>query len=767
MSFELVLTSVPKGLKPGSRGFASVAFTEGMPANYVQVCESLSGYVHVFDPQDSKYTQNPVGYSHLITSTGGRTFSILSRIAAYGTDYTGRTNKLAHHLMLGDGERPSCGPAFAMNNGRIFFSEWKDPPRFLTADRLKPSDLASPGLRAVQWEKAYGDAGMAGVLAQAFLDAPDRPSFLIFQPGMDLLPLLAEAQALLPPKKYWDVTFSTYFTALPVGMNCAWRCCLRDSDALVTARRIPNALVIDLIERKIISGSLPANDSLALAARTGERPSQPESASSPQPRVEDLPIKATSAKEIARPNPRRITLKPDCTSTFRPIAPTMAKRKQYPTGIILVGVSLLILVAVGFSFIFKPSKGLNEVADNKTTSIETNQLAVFVPPPPLESREIAPASAPAINEPTVKPAPLEDNTFKSSEPVLPVEYKYIVGSSYLIDSAPDVIFWDSSGNEIQNAKKLPPSIEGTSYMPGSSMGAQKLARHNAAKGLSEVSQDVAFLQLDSTNKHVFLFVSKANIRCALEGQQNPYLIKFQPGSGGNIILNCIEKENSRITVKLKRRGEVFAASAKKEGEGVRLSIEDSDLGRWKVQVISPEEHLKNLEANKSKLDDSRKVNENAAKTWDAAFSNKMAAGKAQAKERAALQQMAIEQFKQYPQLVSAAVKSADVYLEQRTKDQFKTSWANFQDDGGVPSNISPKDQLDRVYDIAGEFKNVSTDISDALNRNAKQNDENVNELKNRIQRAGRSAGDMILPDEIQIYLDNSAIALMSKPYSIY
>jgi len=47
MAYELIYTSVPRGLKPGSRGFSTVAFTEGMPANYVQTCEGLSGYTHV------------------------------------------------------------------------------------------------------------------------------------------------------------------------------------------------------------------------------------------------------------------------------------------------------------------------------------------------------------------------------------------------------------------------------------------------------------------------------------------------------------------------------------------------------------------------------------------------------------------------------------------------------------------------------------------------------------------------------------------------
>ena len=60
MAFELIFTSVPRGLKPGSRGFATVAYTQGMPANCVQTCEGISGYTHVFSPQDPMYAKNPV-----------------------------------------------------------------------------------------------------------------------------------------------------------------------------------------------------------------------------------------------------------------------------------------------------------------------------------------------------------------------------------------------------------------------------------------------------------------------------------------------------------------------------------------------------------------------------------------------------------------------------------------------------------------------------------------------------------------------------------
>ena len=65
-----------------------------------------------------------------------------------------------------------------------------------------------------------GDAGWAGTLAEAFLLDATKPAYIIYPPGVDLLPLINEAIALLPESVRWRVTFSTYFTSLPAGLAC-------------------------------------------------------------------------------------------------------------------------------------------------------------------------------------------------------------------------------------------------------------------------------------------------------------------------------------------------------------------------------------------------------------------------------------------------------------------------------------------------------------------------------------------------------------------
>ena len=85
------------------------------------------------------------------------------------------------------------------------------------------------------WQQLTGDAGWGGVLAETAAGPSSRQAVLVFQPGMDMLPLLAESLALLPAELRWRVSFSTYFTKLPPGSNA-------NGDAWSMGRRRPSRL---------------------------------------------------------------------------------------------------------------------------------------------------------------------------------------------------------------------------------------------------------------------------------------------------------------------------------------------------------------------------------------------------------------------------------------------------------------------------------------------------------------------------------------------
>jgi GTPase-associated protein 1, N-terminal domain type 2/GTPase-associated protein 1, middle domain len=286
MSQELHYTSVPRGLKPGSRGFCTVGQTPHMPVALADRLEALSGYQPVFPPHDPAAPLNPIAFSHLRLTIAGKAASVLSRIGPAGLDYTGRPNKYAHHVVLEGSERPEGGPAWLLSQPGFMQSAWEGEPREIPAGRVPPHGDHQPGA-ARTWQTLTGDGGWAGVLAEAFLADPRRTAFLVFRPGMDVLSLLVESLALLPASRRWEVDFSTYYSQLPQGVTCAWRAALEGSDDAKNARRLPNALVLDLCHAM----GRPEGGQLVHLGRTGER-------------VEHEPGTATIVPETGRHIPR-------------------------------------------------------------------------------------------------------------------------------------------------------------------------------------------------------------------------------------------------------------------------------------------------------------------------------------------------------------------------------------------------------------------------------------------------------------------------------
>lgn len=245
-----------------------MAYTHGMPAQEIQQLELLSGYRHLFPPPSAKAALNPVVYSHLELILAGRRCHVLSRIGDAGLDYTQRTNKLAHHVVLDPVEIPPAGPAWLLAQPALMQANWTGEPRILPAGPRVPAGDSPPRVCRA-WQQLTGDAGWGGVLAETASGPTIRQAVLVYPPGTDLLPLLAESLALLPAKRRWQVAFSTYFTKLPAGIECHWRCVVAGTpEALAAQRSRHNALVIDL------GGPLgrATGGAYVEAARTGRPP---------------------------------------------------------------------------------------------------------------------------------------------------------------------------------------------------------------------------------------------------------------------------------------------------------------------------------------------------------------------------------------------------------------------------------------------------------------------------------------------------------------
>jgi hypothetical protein len=293
MSYEIVYTSSESGLKPGERGFCTVGATKGIATPVLSLLESLSGYRHKKEPG---HPENPIVYSHLLLKSGE---SILSRVADAGLDYSKRSNKIAHHLVLPPMERPAEGPSRTLVNSETMFDRWEGESRFLQKRRIAAAaELIGP---CSVWAALTGDAAWAALLADTATGTKKREAFVVYQPGTDCLKLIDEALSLLPPQDRWQVTFSTFFTKnQAVKSPCQWRFIQKGEPEEKEIPLHSSVLKLDLASPL---GPLP-DSPLAQQARTGERPERNiETVNKPASTPEVTKKKPAAPINIPRPVP--------------------------------------------------------------------------------------------------------------------------------------------------------------------------------------------------------------------------------------------------------------------------------------------------------------------------------------------------------------------------------------------------------------------------------------------------------------------------------
>lgn len=272
---EIVYTSSPQGLRPGSRGFCTVASSSGMASSLAVLLESLSGYRHLAQPGD----RNPIAYSHLRSVVGGQEFHVLSRVADAGLDYSGRTNKIAHHVAVSGQGLPLCGPAAVQQSTGFHEVVWSGKPRLFQTPRALPAPDSNLAV-CEYWGRVTGDPGWGGIVGRRVLEAAGGELWIVYDPSMEPLRLLAEALAIIPESIRWDVTYSTYYTKLPPNIECRVRFVIEGAPESVIARQRYDLQALDLCRPL----GAPPEDGWTQAAREGTVPSFRDVRShSPQP----------------------------------------------------------------------------------------------------------------------------------------------------------------------------------------------------------------------------------------------------------------------------------------------------------------------------------------------------------------------------------------------------------------------------------------------------------------------------------------------------
>ena len=202
MASELIITSARKGLDGGS-GFQPVLRTRGMAPSLAERIRIRAGYSHPYTQGDAR---NPIVFVHRTERVGGENLHFLIRLADAGSDHTGRSNFLAHAIVLDSGEakRKPAGPAETMRRFP-FRTSWDEPSR----ESGSPTVIGGerPPSPCAAWRAAGLDPGIAGDLAEIAMKG--ETTRVVTRPGDDVLLLFADALALVAPAKRWQVTFTT------------------------------------------------------------------------------------------------------------------------------------------------------------------------------------------------------------------------------------------------------------------------------------------------------------------------------------------------------------------------------------------------------------------------------------------------------------------------------------------------------------------------------------------------------------------------------
>ncbi|TWU60056.1 hypothetical protein Poly51_03300 [Rubripirellula tenax] len=408
---ELVYTSAPQGLMPGSSGFCTVEMTDGMPTETMDTLESLSAY--------DQNASGTINWMHLRIQTIRGSRHVLSRVSPMRGEFSGRSNKLASHVCLAPNELPVQGPMMLLGNGGPLRSDWSGKVAKLPASS-SPGRLRTPSMPRVcaSWSAASGDAGLAGVVLGRLQKSPGRPLYVIRTAAMDALAMTDEMLALMPGADRWSFTFATYAHSMPQSIDCQLRWVLDDSPLCEQVQRMGSDVMIDLRRggAEILAGAGNEFHALVDAARRGTVVGRSvRAASSP-----------SGSPKPAAPAPRQASMdsqtsgvdfgSPTSVATALPPPPPTNDSASMVTWAMIGTVSLMIPLC-GL-IIYLAAREPEPVAAVRNYEIEQEKSVQPDVPPPVEKVEVETPRKPRKDRP--KPdKPPEKKSPPKKEPEKP------------------------------------------------------------------------------------------------------------------------------------------------------------------------------------------------------------------------------------------------------------------------------------------------------------------------------------------------------------
>lgn len=334
MAWQLIYTSAPRLLEAGRTGFGTVARHRAVGGMLASSVERFSQFARLpgHDPRR-------IIHACRILTVGSGTYHVLSCLQDAGSDYTGRTNHIAHHLIVEPREVRALSaagitPADVLH-GMRWRTSWTDGPRYLeTAEEVDLSAFKAPTSRA--WASITGSPASAGILWSR--DAL-KGCYLITPSETKALELYQES-LLKDPSQAWQCRFTTCLEPSDDPADFRW-VALPESSPLRTQVESSSRVVLDLTAPSTLPPPPEPEPLFSSAAATALPP--PQAA---------LPPPAAKQKKTSLESPA-----PEAANAMGGWAPESRQRRAAPKGKSYIGISLLaaavLILIVGGGLVLK------------------------------------------------------------------------------------------------------------------------------------------------------------------------------------------------------------------------------------------------------------------------------------------------------------------------------------------------------------------------------------------------------------------------------
>jgi hypothetical protein len=239
MAWQLIYTSAPRLLEAGRTGFGTVARHRAVSGMLAAAVERFSQFARLpgHDPRR-------VVHAHRILIVGPSTYHVLSCLQDAGSDYTGRTNHIAHHLIAEPREIRALS-ASGLTPADVLLSmtwrtSWNEAPRYLDPSEEINLSSFSP-LDSHAWASVTGDPASAGIL---WSREAERGCYLFLPSGISGLELFRES-LLVEPAQSWQTRFTTCLEPNDDVADFRW-IALSSTSAMRGQVETTNRLILDL-----------------------------------------------------------------------------------------------------------------------------------------------------------------------------------------------------------------------------------------------------------------------------------------------------------------------------------------------------------------------------------------------------------------------------------------------------------------------------------------------------------------------------------------